>query len=171
MGLVHVIEVVRSADPLLLVSPAVAVVVPVLGPLGQAAVDHELLIAGAVAVLHVDHAVVHPVWHSVAIGVHAHARVEWIQVELVVDSVVVVVQVALVENLGHWQNYVVDPDRVCIAADAGVLVVHPLESVVPGAHRGGVRPGCHSRPAHRQTSVDVEPEVVPVVFRGGLVCE
>ena len=166
-GLVGV-EVVGSAEPLLLVAPSVAVVVPVLVPHRRVAVHDELLVTRSA---HVEEAGHHPVGLAVAIGVQAHAWIEGVKVELVVHSVVVVVWVAVVGDLRYWQAHVIDPDRVGVAADAEVLVVHPLEGVVSSADRGRVGSGGHSGPAHGKASVHVEPQVVPVGLRRGLVGE
>ena len=159
---------VGAAEVLLLVSPSVAVVVPVLVPHRLVAVHGEVLVAGAA---HVEGSGHDPVGQSVAISVQAHAWVRWVQVHLVVDAVVVVVRVYVGQVLRDRQGHVVDPDRVRVAADAAVLVVHPLEGVPSCAHRGGVGPGGHSGPALRQASVHVEPQVVPEALCGGLVVE
>ena len=159
---------VGSAEPLLLVAPSVAVVVPVLVPHRCVAVHDELLVARSA---HVEQSGHHPVGLAVAVGVQAHAWVHRVDVELVVYAVVVVVWVAVVQYLRYWQDHVVDPDCVGVAAHASVLVVHPLEGVVSGADRGRVRSGGHAGPAHGQAAVHVEPQVVPEALCGCLVCE
>ena len=159
---------VGSAEPLFVVGPSVAVVVPVLVPHRHVAVHGEVLVTGSAHVYDSGH---DPVGQTVAIGVQAHAWVHRVQVELVVDAVVVVVWVHVGQVLRDRQADVVDPYRVRVAAYAAVLVVHPLEGVPSCAHRGGVRAGGHAGPALGQASVHVEPQVVPEALCGGLVVE
>ena len=122
------VEVVRPTEPLYVVAPSVAVVVPVLVPAAGIAVH----VVDSVAV-HVEPAGNDPVGCAVAVGVLGDAGVVRIHVVVVHHAVIVVVGVVVDPSLRYRQGDVVYPDGVRVAADAEVLVVHPLECVVPSS--------------------------------------
>ena len=161
------IQGVTSAGGLVVIRPCVVVVIVVDG------------VRGRVAGRAVEHGRTEVVGQSVTVSVEAYAWVQWIQVVLVKGPVVVVIGVEVGDAARDRDDDVVDPDSVLVAADAGVLPVHPRVGVEPGGHRELVCPCGDAGPAHGEPGgpqaagrvVDAEDQEVPVGLGTRLVRE